>query len=209
MPILNSTIDNSTYTMSLDKALLDKTFVTSDYHFGSCKIGGIWQVFSEVQEDQLIEEWNKRVPKDGLVLYIGDFVDDAGVFARYCSYSLEQYRERLNGDIILIKGNHDTFSLDRYNKMFKTVCRHLDIENLKLSLQHEDFEETRPGYRKMFGHMHRQCQLGKLVGPDFFCTCVMRNGYVPTKLLDAIAEMDAHADNNRKDNNGKEDQIHA
>lgn len=184
-------IDNYTATLSLDEDLLDKTFVTSDYHFGSYKIGGcLRSVFSKVQEDQLIEEWNKTVSKDDLVLYVGDFVDDASSFAANCEGDLEQYRERLNGDIILIRGNHDTFSLDRYNKIFKTTCDYLDIENLKLSLHHEPFEDIRPGYRKLFGHEHRHCQLGKLADPDFFCTCVMRNGYVPTRLVDAIAVMD-------------------
>lgn len=172
--------------MIIDSDILDRTFVTSDYHFGSYKIGGIWKVFSKVQEDQLIEEWNKIVPRNALVLYVGDFVDgDAN--------DLESYMKRLNGDMILIKGNHDVLDDIIYKKFFKATYDCLDIENLKISLHHEPFKDIRPGYRKIFGHEHRCCKLDKFVMPDCFCSCVMRNGYVPSKLKDIIKWMDAKA----------------
>ena len=169
--------------MTFSADILDKCFVTSDYHFGSYKLDSMWKVFSKVQEDQLIEEWNKIVPRDALVLYIGDFVDTD-------EEDLESYKNRLNGDMILVKGNHDTFSDDIYKKHLMHVCEHLDIENLKISLRHMPYEDARPGYRKMFGHIHRCCSLEKIISPDSFCSCVMRNGYVPTKLTDILKWMD-------------------
>ena len=50
----------------------------------------------------LIENWNKKVPKDGIVFHLGDFA-----WGGYEAW--KNIREQLNGEIILIKGNHKYF----------------------------------------------------------------------------------------------------
>ena len=52
---------------------------------------------------KLIENWNNKVPKDGLVFHLGDFAWGG-------SDVWKNIREQLNGDIILIKGNHKYFN---------------------------------------------------------------------------------------------------
>ena len=50
--------------------------------------------------EHLIKKWNDTVPANGLVFHLGDFA--WGGFQEWKSI-----REKLNGDIILIRGNHD------------------------------------------------------------------------------------------------------
>jgi len=52
---------------------------------------------------KLIENWNKKVPPSGLVFHLGDFA-----WGGYETW--KKVREQLNGDIILIKGNHKYFN---------------------------------------------------------------------------------------------------
>lgn len=52
---------------------------------------------------KMIENWNNKVPVNGIVYHLGDFA--WGGFQQW-----KQVREQLNGEIILIKGNHKYFS---------------------------------------------------------------------------------------------------
>ena len=45
---------------------LNHTFVTSDHHFSSFKLPGFLKVFTEEQEKELIDKWNRTVGKDDL-----------------------------------------------------------------------------------------------------------------------------------------------
>ena len=51
--------------------------------------------------------WNSVVGKDDLVLYIGDFYDSVPFSGDGAVADLMELVGRLNGRIVLIKGNHD------------------------------------------------------------------------------------------------------
>ena len=53
----------------------------------------------ERHDNALIEKWNAKVPKDGIVYHLGDFCMDR--------HKIEKILKQLNGHIFLIKGNHD------------------------------------------------------------------------------------------------------
>ena len=80
-----------------------KVFFTSDTHFGH---GNIIEFCNrpfknaEEMDYKLIENWNKKVPHDGTVYHLGDFAWGGYEFWK-------NIRNQLNGNIILIKGNHD------------------------------------------------------------------------------------------------------
>jgi calcineurin-like phosphoesterase family protein len=60
----------------------------------------------------LIEKWNKIVGKDDLVYHLGDFCFKGKSTA-------DIFLDKLNGEIILIKGNHDRgVTLDIFKKRF-------------------------------------------------------------------------------------------
>jgi len=72
------------------------------YHF---KHNNPWAVDIKAHDEALIENWNERVGKKDRVYILGDFA--------YKNH--RQYILSLNGNKILIKGNHDKMSHDCYN----------------------------------------------------------------------------------------------
>jgi calcineurin-like phosphoesterase family protein len=75
-------------------------YYISDTHFGHTNIiklaGRPYSSIEHMNED-LIARWNSKVGSGDLVYHIGDFAWS----------HVKRYRERLNGEIILIRGNHD------------------------------------------------------------------------------------------------------
>ena len=85
---------------------MSKVFFTGDLHFGHENVLAFdHRPFETVEEmdAELIRRWNHKVGKGDLVYVLGDFIwktrnDDAPSLVK-----------SLNGQIILIKGNHDRF----------------------------------------------------------------------------------------------------
>lgn len=108
---------------------------------------------------KLIDNWNEKVPKDGLVFHLGDFAWGGG----YTEW--KRIRDQLNGDIILIKGNHDekNMSSTAEQELFKYVSwqMFIEIEGRKVLLNHYPFLCYAGIYRKpnqlvynIHGHVH-------------------------------------------------------
>jgi calcineurin-like phosphoesterase family protein len=104
--------------------VLDKNykniFVTSDTHFAHYNIIKYCnRPFSDLIEmhECLIKNWNDIVSPDDLVFHLGDFQMPSDF------YILNKIVTRLNGDKILIKGNHDYLDDSAYlNAGFLDVC---------------------------------------------------------------------------------------
>lgn len=83
-----------------------KTFFTSDLHFGHENViefdGRPWNTVEEMNEE-LIKRWNNRVEKGDIVYVLGDLI------WKTMTNDAASLIKRLNGQIILIKGNHDRF----------------------------------------------------------------------------------------------------
>ena len=159
------------------------TFVTSDHHFGSWKINqSPWRepVFSQEEEEELIAKWNSVVKPTDLVIHVGDFCDSGAV-------DLMEYRKRLNGNIVLVKGNHDSLPDDVYNAVFSSVCEELVIKELDLIFRHCPNPNDGTGFRQVYGHEHIEgglfCPMGSKTS---FCACVMRHNGFPTSLSDIL-----------------------
>ena len=163
------------------------TFVTSDHHFGSWKRNPCpWRppVFSQADEESLIAKWNSVIKTGDLVIHIGDFCD-SGVA------DLIEYRKRLNGSIVLVKGNHDDLPDDVYNAVFQSVHERLFIDELKLVFQHCPDAEGVAGFRQIYGHVHAEDgQFSPLEPRKSFCACVMRHDGFPTLLSDILTVLE-------------------
>ena len=135
-------------------------FFTSDSHYGHSNI--IWMCkrpYTNVEEmnRKLIENWNNVVKPDDLVFHLGDFAFGGQPLWRYI-------REQLNGNIILIKGNHDDRNLKNGCKvLFDGVYDQVKfyIENRCIYLNHYPFLCYGGSYRseedavfQLFGHVH-------------------------------------------------------
>lgn len=85
---------------------MGKLFFTSDLHFGHenvIRFDNRPFASAEEMDAELVRRWNEKVGKGDLVYVLGDFIwktrnDDAPSLIK-----------SLNGQIILIKGNHDRF----------------------------------------------------------------------------------------------------
>lgn len=87
------------------------TFFTSDLHIGHANvIEHDSRPFSSVEEmnEELIRRWNNKVRSDDVVYCLGD------MFWKGDCESIQDILKRLNGQIILIKGNHDRCILCHY-----------------------------------------------------------------------------------------------
>lgn len=111
-------------------------------------------------DEALIHNWNEKVPKDGLVFHLGDFA--WGGFQQW-----KKVRERLNGEIILIKGNHDRKCGPQNDidaaKLFAFVTpqMYVEIEGRRMYLNHFPFLTYSGVWRRpedqvwaLFGHVH-------------------------------------------------------
>ena len=85
---------------------MGKIFFTSDNHFGHEKVIQFdGRPFSSVEEmdTEMIRRWNAKVGKGDLVYVLGDMI------WKTRSDEAPKLIKSLNGQIILIKGNHDRF----------------------------------------------------------------------------------------------------
>ena len=151
--------------------VLQHTFVTSDHHFGSYRLPSFLSVYSRDEEIELIDKWNSIVGKDDIVYYNGDF-SDASTVVELCNYA-----KQLNGNIILILGNHDSLGIDVYKAVFKDVVDEIVLDDLDLTIHH--CPGTVKTKNQVFGHLHRDRNIDKTNG---FCSCVQRNSGYPVSL---------------------------
>ena len=124
-----------------------KIFITADHHFHHkniieyCK-----RPFKTVEEmdEVMIEKWNKKVGKNDLVIHLGDF-------ALGNKKEVKETRERLNGTIILIKGNHDKAIND-----FIVVRDSIQIGKLFFTHRPVLKKELPKGCINVHGHIHEK-----------------------------------------------------
>ena len=132
---------------------------TSDTHFGHKNIIKFEEGrthFSSIDEhdDYLIDMWNKQVKPSDTVYHLGDLT----------LRGIQKKREilsKLNGNIVLIKGNHDA---DRECKKllqegllyeYHQLGVYKKVEGLMLHLTHYPMlTGLRPNYFSIHGHLH-------------------------------------------------------
>lgn len=124
-----------------------KIFITADHHFHHKNIieycGRPFKTVEEMDK-VMAEKWNDKVGKEDLVLHLGDF-------ALGTKEKIKETREKLNGTIILIKGNHD-----RFNDSFIIVEKSIRIGNLVFSHRPIPKKEIPKGCINIHGHIHEK-----------------------------------------------------
>ena len=170
---------------------LNHTFVTSDHHFRAWKNYPIHGGCTQEDEERHIALWNSVVGKGDLVLYVGDFYDSVPITNNGAVTELAELVGRLNGRIVLIKGNHDKLGDSIYRLIFPEVVEEMRIDELNLRLIHnrDDLADRRPGERVIYGHEHR-CYVQPPTTPDSICVCAKWHGRKPLSLAEAIRQMD-------------------
>lgn len=136
----------------------NKTFFTSDIHFDHVNIIAYcnrpYNSIEDMNED-IVNRWNARVPKDGTVFVLGDvsFAKDHDKTRFYLS--------RLNGTKHLIRGNHDYHvPNEAWEIDFVSVQDLHEIQvgkSKKIVMCHYPMESWNGSHRgswHLYGHMH-------------------------------------------------------
>lgn len=156
--------------------LQGKVFVTSDLHFFDKRIlKSANRPFKDVSEmnDALIHNWNSVVSNSDSIICIGDF-------SLGTKEQLFDVVEHLQGNIYLVKGNHDKFSNQTYiDAGIRDVFdNHASINNIILS--HKP-KKPKKGTAIIFGHVH-DSPYYKDIYHDAACCCIEKWGYKPVEL---------------------------
>jgi calcineurin-like phosphoesterase family protein len=132
-------------------------FFTSDLHFWHRNVIAYCnRPFSSVEEmnEGLISRWNSVVTAEDTVFVLGDVCFGG-------RSKLRPILERLLGEVILVKGNHDH---TEHTRLFKTVVTgwHLKLGGEDVTLSHYPFNDLRfpdrspidNGQWLLHGHVH-------------------------------------------------------
>ncbi|MEK6836803.1 MAG: metallophosphoesterase [Nanoarchaeota archaeon] len=147
-------------------------FIVSDTHFRHKNIiEYAKRPFQSVEEmdEEMIKRWNNKVGKDDLVIHLGDF-------ALGNKEEVESIRKRLNGNIILLKGNHDHKSVRGAG--FLIIKGTLEIDNIIFSHNPIQKKEIPTGFINVHGHIHEKESL------NGFNVSVEKTNYEPILLED-------------------------
>lgn len=129
-------------------------FFTADTHFGHKAIVKLCErpYRSPAEMDEaLIAAWNARVEPEDIVYHLGDFCFKGSALAK-------RVVDRLNGQIVLIRGNHDTDNTVALPRWAATAdLLEITVDKTKLVLCHYPLLEWPGAYAgavHLHGHTH-------------------------------------------------------
>lgn len=140
-----------------------KIFFTSDLHFGHENVIRFDnRPFNTVEEmdEEMIKRWNTKVGKGDIVYVLGDFIWKAA------TNEAVSIIRRLNGQIILIKGNHDRFLHNAAAKKalagikdYDDICVTLEDGTTRRCILSHYFIPFYNGHRYQAIHLHGHSHL--------------------------------------------------
>ena len=170
---------------------MPSVFLVSDTHFGHAGVchfthedTGIkirpWTDPNEMDED-MVRMWNETVRPNDKVYHLGDVVIN-----RKSLVTLS----RLNGDKVLIRGNHDIFKLEDYTKYFRDIRGYHVMDNMILS--HIPVHPDSKGRFKanIHGHLHSR----NLPDPFYINVSVEQIGFKPILFEEIRARVNVPQD---------------
>lgn len=130
----------------------ENVFFTSDTHFGHARMLDFRPCDSvEEMDEELIFRWNQAVAKSDRVYHCGDF-------SFHNREKTAAILDRLNGQIHLIKGNHDKM-LDRFKDRFASYqdYKTVRVGDQRVVLFHyamRTWDMAHHGSWHLYGHSH-------------------------------------------------------
>jgi calcineurin-like phosphoesterase family protein len=181
-------------------------FLVSDTHFGHAGVcrfmrnDGVtklrpWDDPTEMDEE-MVRRWNERVRPNDKVYHLGDVVIN-----RRALNTLS----RLNGDKVLIRGNHDIFRDDEYRAYFRELRAYHVMNGMILSHIPVHNESLGRFGVNIHGHLHANrvkrargvdARTGDIlysdeIDPRYHCVCVEQTDYTPILFEDVIKRIEA------------------
>ena len=185
---------------------MPSVFLVSDTHFGHsgvCRFtesDGVTKIRPWTDPDEMDEEmirrWNDCVRPNDKVYHLGDVVINRRALKTV---------GRLNGDKVLIRGNHDIFRDDEYRQYFRELRAYHVMNGMILS--HIPLHEASMGRFgvNIHGHLH-SARVKKARGIDaktgatlysdeidtrYHCVCVEQTDFTPILFEDVIKRIEA------------------
>ena len=180
-------------------------FLYSDPHFGHqgvCKFmrnDGVTKLRpwdnAEEMDEHLIKVYNERVRPNDKIYFLGDVVINRRALSTLA---------RLNGDKVLIRGNHDIFRDDEYRLYFRELRAYHVMNGMILS--HIPVHEASLGRfgNNIHGHLHAnrvmkpkgvdpdtgEILYGDEIDPRYHCVCVEATDFAPILFEDVIKRIE-------------------
>ena len=143
-------------------------FFTSDLHFGHANVIGYSnRPFKNVEEmnETLIRNWNNRVKPEDTVFHAGDFCfknSPGGKAGEGLILKAKDYIQKLNGNIIFIRGNHDK------NNSLKTIIQSctVQIAGMFIYINHYPDKYNPNADLNFCGHVHDKWKFKSIPHPN-------------------------------------------
>ncbi len=176
-------------------------FLVSDTHFGHAGVCRFthpddpdvklrpWDNADEMDEE-MIRRWNDRVRPSDKVYHLGDVVINRKALKTL---------HRLNGDKVLIRGNHDIFPDVEYREYFRELRAYHVMNGMILSHIPIHPESLGRFGVNIHGHLHasrvKMEPVGKygipVIDPRYHCVCVEQTDFAPILFEDVIKRIEA------------------
>jgi calcineurin-like phosphoesterase family protein len=176
---------------------MPSVFLTSDTHFGHlgvCKFmqaDGVTKLrpwdSPEEMDEEMVKRWNETVKPTDKVYHLGDVVINRKAL---------KIMHRLNGDKVLIKGNHDIFKLEDYTEHFRDIRSYHVMNGMILSHIPLHPQQLQRFGTNIHGHLHsnrvmRTDQYGvTTIDPQYFSVCVEQTDFRPILFEDVIKRIE-------------------
>jgi calcineurin-like phosphoesterase family protein len=174
-------------------------FLTSDTHFGHmgvCKftrVDGVTKLrpwdSPEEMDEEMVKRWNETVGPKDKVYHLGDVVINRKALS---------IMRRLNGDKVLIKGNHDIFRPEDYAPHFRDVRAYHVMDGMILSHIPLHPESMYRFGTNIHGHTHSNRMMKRdlfsdelHIDPMYQCVCVEQTDFRPISFEDVKKRIEA------------------
>jgi calcineurin-like phosphoesterase family protein len=176
---------------------MPSVFLVSDTHFGHAGVcrfmrnDGVtklrpWDNPDEMDEE-MVRRWNDRVRPNDKVYHLGDVVINRKALS---------IMHRLNGDKVLIRGNHDIFKDEDYRAHFRELRAYHVMNGMILSHIPLHPESLGRFGVNIHGHLHanRVMKSGwtkkdgntNVIDTRYHCVCVEQTDFTPILFEDVI-----------------------
>jgi calcineurin-like phosphoesterase family protein len=182
---------------------MPSVFLVSDTHFGHAGVCRFlrsdgtklrpWDSPEEMDE-AMVKAWNETVKPGDKVYHLGDVVINRRALATL---------GRLNGDKVLIKGNHDIFRMEDYTPYFRDIRAYYVMPKAGVILSHipVHYESLGRFGLNIHGHTHANrvmrprgvdVKTGNMlysdeIDPRYHCVCVEQTDFRPI-LFERVLE---------------------
>ena len=173
---------------------MPSVFLVSDTHFGHsgvCKFmqnDGVTKLRPwtdpEEMDEEMVKRWNETVKPTDKVYHLGDVVINRKAL---------KIMHRLNGDKVLIRGNHDIFRDTEYREHFRELRAYHVMNGMILSHIPLHPESLGRFGVNIHGHTHSNrvmtwhpIKQHPIVDPRYHCVCVEQTDFRPILFEDVI-----------------------